>query len=159
MSRLSRNGFKKLLEKKPALLPEQAGSSLPSFNKYKTAAKEDRTWNGIVFDSKLEMRIYKHLTTLVSPERIQRQVPYELVPKQVGPSGKKYLPVRYVADLVVDGKHFLEIKGMVLPEFVIKQKLLLQVHGVELVVVKNLKDLNAWYTSINHQTAFNQRTK
>lgn len=133
--------------KKPAAKP--AGSSV---NKFGVAKKEDRTLDGITFDSKLEARVWKRLSLLISPSRIERQVPFELVPKQEGPTGKKYLPVRYVADFVVDGKHVLDAKGMRLPDYVIKKKLLLHLKGLEIRELKNLKEVDQFVASLNNQT-------
>lgn len=54
-------------------------------NKYKVSAKEDRTYDGVVFDSKAEMKYYRDVVlpgvangTIVD---YQLQKPYELQPK------------------------------------------------------------------------------
>ena len=53
-------------------------------SKYGVSKKEDRTYNGKVFDSKLEMRYKKHLEALMSAKNVKErvveiseQVPYD----------------------------------------------------------------------------------
>ncbi len=53
-----------------------------SINKYHVAAKEDRTWNNIVFQSRHEMLEYIPFTILEKSGIIydlKRQVPYDLI--------------------------------------------------------------------------------
>lgn len=66
---------------------------------------------------------------------LREQVVFLLVPPQVNSEGVKEKPVRYKADFVyVDnatGKTVVEdTKGFRTPEYIIKRKLMLQVHGI-----------------------------
>lgn len=90
-----------------------------------------------VFDSKKEYGRYCQLSLLENAGEIQglrRQVPFELIPSQKGENGKVIeRPCRYLADFVYiqDGKQVVEdVKGMRTPEYVIKRKLMLKVHGI-----------------------------
>lgn len=117
-------------------------------HKYGVAAAKDRTIDGVVFDSKLESRIWRRLTSRIDAARIERQVRYVLVPKQVSPKGVKHRSVEYVADFVIDGKHVVDAKGQILSDYVIKRKLMLHVHGIEIVELKNLTETDKFITSI-----------
>lgn len=92
--------------------------------------KEKRTYNGIVFDSELEMRYYRDV---IIPEYnkgniiyYERQVKYELQPK-FKYEDKTILPINYVADFFVkykDGQEVLiDTKGMADSVAKLKKKL------------------------------------
>lgn len=84
MKTMSVEQFRKKFTKKPK-------------NKYHVAPKTDRTFEGIVFDSKREMNAYKNLLMERVPGRvILRQVPFRL------PGG-----IKYVADFVTLEPHDL----------------------------------------------------
>jgi hypothetical protein len=92
---------------------------------------------GRTFDSKAEHKRWQYLAMLERAGEIKDlrlQVPFELIPAQVAPDGKKIRPTVYVADLVyIDKNGELVVedpKGMATPEWRIKRKLMLQVHGV-----------------------------
>ena len=93
---------------------------------------------GLKFDSKAEHRHWLHLTALAKAGKImdlRRQVPFELVPAQVTPDGKKIRSVVYVADFVYYEKGTGKIavddpKGFSTPEWKIKRKLMLMVHNI-----------------------------
>lgn len=66
---------------------------------------------------------------------LREQVVFLLVPRQINGEGVKEKPVRYKADFVyVDnatGRTVVEdTKGFRTPEYIIKRKLMLQVHGI-----------------------------
>ena len=106
--------------------------------------------NGIVFDSRKEARRYCELLLLVNGnyiKNLQRQVKYVLIPAQYevveryDKSGKRLKDSKklverecsYVADFVYeeDGKTVVEdTKGMKTKDYIIKRKLMLQVHGI-----------------------------
>lgn len=106
------------------------------------------TVNGIVFDSKKEAKRYYELLKLQEQGEISdlnRQVKFLLIPKQVEPDtiGPKggitkgrviEREVAYIADFTyrdVEGNLIVEdTKGVRTPEYVIKRKLMLQVHGI-----------------------------
>lgn len=81
--------------------------------------KEKRTFNGIVFDSQLEMKYYRDvLCPLVESGQVKRyelQKKYELQPKFTH-GNKTVLPIVYVADFYIeysDGRtEVIDIKGM-----------------------------------------------
>ncbi len=92
---------------------------------------------GRTFDSKAEHKRWQYLAMLERAGEIKDlrlQVPFELIPAQVTPDGKKVRPTVYVADLVyIDKNGELVVedpKGMATPEWRIKRKLMLQVHGI-----------------------------
>lgn len=121
----------------------------PAISKYRA---KKITADGITFDSKKEAKRYKELKELQSRGEIhdlQLQVSYELLPTQREPDtvGKRggvhkgkviERPVYYIADFVYksnSGETIVEdVKGMSkrLPEYVIKRKLMLYVHGIHI---------------------------
>ncbi len=99
---------------------------------------------GITFDSKAEHKRWQYLVLLQRAREIsglQLQVPFELIPAQVSPSGKKERPTVYLADFVYltkEGTRVVEdVKGAVTPEFRLKRKLMLHVHGIEVKEVRS----------------------
>lgn len=99
-------------------------------NKYKVSAKEDRTYDGVVFDSKAEMKYYRDVVlpgvangTIVD---YQLQKPYELQPG-FKRDGKTVRAITYVCDFYLvyaDGRtEVVDIKGMATPEAMLKRKL------------------------------------
>ncbi len=91
------------------------------------------SFNGIVFDSKKEAHRYYELSILQAAGEIsdlQRQVTYELIPKQDGER-----PCTYKADFVYqeNGKTVVEdVKGVRTDAYKIKRKLMLWVHGIKI---------------------------
>ena len=105
-------------------------------NKYN--AKKIKTEDGLVFDSKKEYEYWLKLRELEDAgkiEHLQRQVKFVLIPKN-----DKYREMSYRADFVYDDEngveHIIDVKGMILPEFKLKQKLFYSVFGKEIEVVK-----------------------
>lgn len=99
---------------------------------------------GITFDSKAEHKRWQYLVLLQRAGEIrdlQLQVPFELIPAQVAPSGKKERATVYIADFAYRtraGARIVEdVKGAVTPEFRLKRKLLLWVHGIEIKEVRS----------------------
>ena len=96
------------------------------------------------FDSKLEFKRYLYLKSLQDDGKIsalKRQVPYTLIPSQKDHTGKVlFREVRYGSDFEYDlpgGEHVVEdTKGIVLPVFKIKQKLMFYFFGIEVKVIK-----------------------
>lgn len=89
------------------------------------------------FDSKREYEYwlkFKQLEQEGKIERLQRQVKYVLIPKT-----DKYRELSYIADFVYieNGvEHIVDIKGMVLPEFKLKQKLFYYKYNKEIEIKK-----------------------
>ena len=100
-------------------------------NKY--GARKVKAPDGQVFDSVKEYHRWGMLKLLERAGRIsdlKRQVSYELIPKQQGERA-----CRYVADFTYmeDGKLVVEdCKGFRTPEYRLKRKLMLWVHGIRI---------------------------
>ena len=98
------------------------------FNVVKDKLK--RTWDGIVFDSVLEMKYYRDvLCPLVESGDVvfyELQKPYELQPKFTH-DGKNVLPIKYVADFFIrykDGtEEVIDTKGCPDSVALLKRKL------------------------------------
>jgi hypothetical protein len=93
--------------------------------------------DGIVFDSKKEAQRYAELKLLERSgaiHNLQRQVRYELIPAQKKDGKTVERACHYIADFVYteNGKTVVEdVKGFRTKEYVLKRKLMLQVHGIE----------------------------
>ena len=102
-------------------------------NKYKNI--KTTTSDGIVHDSRKEAQRWCELKLLERAGKIkdlQRQVKYELIPKQDGERA-----CYYVADFVYrdaeTGKTIVEdTKGKKTKEYIIKRKLMLYIHGIRI---------------------------
>lgn len=99
---------------------------------------------GITFDSKAEHKRWQYLVLLQKAREIsdlQLQVPFVLIPAQVAPSGKKERATVYIADFAYvtsAGIRIVEdVKGAVTPEFRLKRKLMLHVHGIEVREIRS----------------------
>lgn len=95
--------------------------------------------DNIKFDSKKEANHYlvlKEQETNGEIMNLRLQVPYELIPKQVDENGRVVeRSCKYVADFVYDkdGETIVEdTKGLRLPEYIIKRKLMLYVYGIRI---------------------------
>jgi hypothetical protein len=91
-------------------------------------------YNGVTYDSKREAERAWELDLLQRAGEIsdlKRQVPFELIPKQAGERA-----VIYKADFTYRdkaGRLIVEdVKGQRLPEYVLKRKLMLWVHGIRI---------------------------
>ena len=90
--------------------------------------------DGRLFDSKAEAARWQELQLLERAGEItelERQVEYELIPKQKGERAAKYVAdFRYVDN---EGKTVVEdTKGVRTPVYILKRKLLLWVHGIRI---------------------------
>lgn len=98
--------------------------------------------DGITFDSKREAQHYMSLKLLEKGKRIRNlelQKRYELVPSQKIDGKVAERAVNYVADFVYEEfdrgewrQVVVDVKGMKTPEYVIKRKLMLYVHGIQI---------------------------
>lgn len=92
--------------------------------------------DGITFDSKKEARRYSELKLLERAGRIDTltlQPKFTLIPSQRRADGKAERPVVYIGDFMYreNGQFVVEdVKGFKTPDYIIKRKLLLQVHGI-----------------------------
>lgn len=91
----------------------------------------------ITFDSRKEAQRYAELRLLERSgaiHNLQRQVKYELIPAQKKDGKTIERACYYIADFVYEenGKTVVEdVKGYRTKEYVLKRKLMLQVHGIE----------------------------
>ena len=104
---------------------------------------EKTEYDGEKFDSKKEAKRYAELQLMERTGQItdlRKQVKYVLIPSQTKSDGKKEREIAYIADFVYkqDGKEIVEdVKGYRNPssapyaKFVLKRKLMLWVHGIE----------------------------
>lgn len=97
------------------------------------------TVNGIVFASHREARRYQELQMLLRAgeiSQLQMQKKYTLIPAQKKPSGGTERAVTYTADFVYkdrDGNEIVEdSKGVRTQQYIIRRKLMLRVHGIEI---------------------------
>lgn len=125
----------------PAQMRDQPVQHNTERRKYSNVKVQD---GGATFDSKAEHRRWQYLVTLEragSIRDLERQVPYELIPAQMAPSGKKERATLYMADFrYVDatGRVVVEdVKGAVTPEFRLKRKLMLWRHGIEVQEIRS----------------------
>lgn len=111
----------------------------------KKLGNQETIFNGIKFDSKREADRYAELLLLQKCGEIsdlQRQVVFELIPKQIKADGTAERAVKYIADFVYldsDGKKVVEdAKGFRDPSsaaykvFALKRKMMLYFHGIEI---------------------------
>lgn len=96
------------------------------------------TVNGIEFDSHREARRYQELQLLLRAgeiSQLEMQKKYTLIPSQKKPSGGTERAVTYTADFAYKDKTGREIvedsKGMKTQQYIIRRKLMLYVHGIE----------------------------
>ena len=96
--------------------------------------------DGKIFDSKKEYRRYSELSLLEKAgviHNLKRQVRFELLPSQRDEHTGKVIerPVTYIADFVYfeDDKLIVEdTKGFRTKDYIIKRKLMLYMHGVQI---------------------------
>lgn len=122
-------------------LRRAAKAAAPRRQKYGNSKVEDA---GRTFDSKAEHKRWQYLAMLEKAGEIRNlrcQVPFELIPAQVAPDGRKIRPTVYLADFVyrtADGIEVVEdVKGAATDVWKIKQKLMLWRHGIEVKEVRS----------------------
>lgn len=109
-------------------------------NKYNAHKSE---YNGMKFDSAFELDCWRYLEELASEGKIKdlnRQIKFELLP-----ANSVYRALNYVADFVffVGDKYIVaDAKGLVLPEFKIKQKIFFDKYGNQIHIFKKLSDID-----------------
>lgn len=107
------------------ITPEQwREATKPKRNKYGVAKPEDRTWNGVLYDSKREMIVAQGFELLLQSgvlKRLDRQVRYPILVN-------KTLICTYVADfrlIYADGRQEIcEVKGHPTDVWKLKHKLM-----------------------------------
>ena len=93
---------------------------------------------GIIFDSKKEAERWKELQIMEAIgqiDHLHRQVRFTLIPAQYIDGRCVERPCAYIADFayVQNGEKIVEdVKGLRTPEYIIKRKLMLKVHGIRI---------------------------
>lgn len=102
------------------------------------------TADGLRFDSKAEHKRWVYLDLLQRAGEItelQRQVPFELIPAQELKRGGTEKATKYLADFTYRDKAGVlvveDVKGAVTPEYRLKRKLMLWVHGIEIQEIRS----------------------
>lgn len=133
------NGNERVIAR-PSIIDWRDGPRQRRHEKYQNVRCE---YEGLRFDSRAELKRWIALQALQRVGEISmltRHVPFVLIPKQTRPSGGRERECAYVADFVyVDrrGQRVVEdVKGASTPEYRLKRKLLLHVHGIEIREVK-----------------------
>jgi len=119
----------------------KTGASDIPFHKFNVSPGDERTFAGIKFDSKLEMNAYKKLKEYRIP--FVRQ-PEFILQERFEHGGHVIRPIKYVADFqltIGTEPVVLDMKGVRTTDFMIKKKLLLHTHGIEVHCIRNLGEL------------------
>lgn len=122
--------------------------------RYRVSAKEDRTYDNIVFDSKWEAQTYKLLKMLLPADvNIHMQVPFLLQEKFKTKDGKAIREINYCADFVITKEKELppniipadsfviDSKGHLTDIFKLKNKLFMYKYRTVIHQVKSAKDV------------------
>lgn len=96
----------------------------------------------IIFDSQKEAQRYCELKLLEKKSEIsqlQRQVPFELIPAEVGADTKKLRSIVYLADFVyltekdgVSQKHIEDVKGVKTAVYRLKKRLMWHLYRINI---------------------------
>ena len=100
-------------------------------------------YEGIKFDSQFELDCWKYLKQFESEGKIKdlnRQVKFEIIP-----ANSVYRALTYVADFTfnVNDRYIVaDAKGLILPEFKIKQKIFFDKYKNQIYIFKKLSDID-----------------
>lgn len=120
-------------------------------NKYKNKKCE---FNGIQFDSEMEMNYYKFLLETYNEDDITIKPRYTLIEKFVDVNGKTIRPLVYEADYGIKGANGLiekviDVKGFETSDFKIKAKLFKYIYKMDLILVTvNPKKFGGGWTTL-----------
>ena len=122
-------------------------------------------YNGIKFDSQMELKFYLHLLELQKDgivRDIHLQPSYELL-EAYEIEGKKVRPINYKADFKViytDGhEEVIDIKGFTTPDFLIKKKIFQHKYKTTLHCITFSKIDNGWINFDDLKKARKERKK
>jgi hypothetical protein len=107
-------------------------------HKYGVSKKEDRIADGILFGSKLEKNGYVLFRDSIGLDRIILQPRFELQPKFKF-QGKGIRAIHYIADFLIDYHYVIDTKGILTPEFRIKEKIFMRKFHRPIVILKSQK--------------------
>lgn len=143
------------------ILPEARG-------RYKVSPKQDRTVDGIVFDSKWEARVFSLLRAKISKKHLHLQPKFLLQAKFRDTNGKMIREINYVADFLLGpvlkedelpdvNKHFiLDAKGHLTEIYKLKEKLFLYKYRTPIFKIKKLSDVSDIIDRYNTQYNLNK---
>jgi hypothetical protein len=104
---------------------ESVASAKPSYQKYHRSAPEDRSYNGAVYDSKLEM----HFAMFLDEHQVRyTRQPEFILQDSFELDGKTYQPIIYKSDFNIHGSKselIVDAKGVETPDFKLKKKMFL----------------------------------
>jgi len=112
------------------------------FNKYHVSPKVERTYDGIVFDSKFEMQAYKLLVSNLGKDYFTLSPVYELQPGFRDEQGKAIRAIKYVGDFLIqynNKEYIVDTKGMETPVFKMKEKMFKYVFKKRIYKIKSKK--------------------
>lgn len=125
-----------------------------SFNKYNVSPKADRTLDGIVFDSKFEMKAYELLKKFLGKKYFTLSPKFELQPKFRDDKGAAVRAIAYVGDFLIKYKnkeYVVDTKGMETPVFKMKEKMFKYIYKKEIHKIKSQKKLMAFIQDIKDE--------
>lgn len=123
--------------------------------KYNVAPPEQRTCDGILFDSKLEMQAYQRFKQAFGPDGFKRQVTYTLLETKNPDTGRKET-IRYIADFEfkVGGRVLtVDIKGVQTAQFKLKLKLFHEHTGRNLILLETLAEVSLFIDELRDAAA------
>lgn len=124
------------------------------FNKYNVSPKADRTFDGITFDSKFEMKAYQVLVSNLGKQYFELSPTYELQPKFRDGDGKAIRSITYVGDFLINykGKEYVvDTKGMETPVFKMKEKMFKYIHKKKIYKIKSQKKMLAFIQDLKDE--------
>lgn len=130
----------------PPAVPE------PKRGRIRVSKAVERTVDGIVFDSKMEAKLYRDLLGWIGKDAFSLQPKFCLQPAFADSKGKKHREIAYVGDFLIgpswkEGeplteKHILiDVKGMLTEVYKLKRKLFLFRYQRPIIEVKKSSDL------------------
>jgi hypothetical protein len=122
--------------------PVSKAPLIDRINKYGVSAAEDRTHDGITFDSKLEKNAYILLKDY-GVDFTYHPV-YELQEAFKDGTGRSHRAIRYEGDFLLNhpaGAVLIDMKGVLTPSFKMKEKMLIHKYGLTLYCPKSLNKL------------------
>lgn len=134
-------------------LKEAGIETVDPTNKFHVVPKAERTHLGILFDSRIEMEVYRELLKHFPKKRVHLQPVFELQPPFEDCEGKSRQAVLYKGDFLIGparrsaaaalrpDQHVIDVKGMITPEFLIKEKLFAFKYARLIVTVRSIKEL------------------
>lgn len=117
--------------------------------KYKSKKTE---YNGIKFDSKLEVQIFKEILELKKQYDLDvtLQMPFELVPK-FKLNNKSIRNMVYKADFVVKYRgetYVIDVKGLPTEAYKIKKKIFMYQYQTDIIEIKSVESFREWFSRL-----------